>query len=578
MTDQVRPSRRRRRVVALLGVVAVAWLGAAAFSAVSAVRDVRAGQRLLERARTTETPSELFEGDLARDLRSAHRSLSRASTWLRGPLLAPVRYLPVAGRQLRSLTKLSGAAALISDVGADGVSRARELAARTGEGPERVETLRQVAGLAISSARRLRDLDLGPRHALFGPLARGRNRIAGELEQLRTSLQTGATGAHAIAEWFAGPRRYLVFAANNAEMRAGSGMFLSVGELAIQDGRLSLGSFRPVTEIPLPPGAVPLDGDLANRWGWLAPNQEWRNLMLSPRFDASAALASRMWTALGNQPVDGVLALDPVALSQLMRVTGPVEVDNRRIGADTVVAELLHDQYQRFSTEQRPERQEALGRVAGAVVARLEGGGWSISGLADALVVAARGRHVLAWSARPSEQAGWEAAGVAGQLRDDSLLVSVLNRGGNKLDQHLRVEADLDVQRSPAGSEASLRLVLHNAVPEGEPPYVTGPLPGTDFRPGEYIGIVTVNLPARALNGRIEGVEHLALVGADGPTRVVGTQVRIQPGERRELTVRFRLPSYLEAVRVEPSARVPAIMWSAGPKRWADGAPYTVRW
>ena len=44
-------------------------------------------------------------------------------------------------------------------------------------------------------------------------------------------------------------------------------------------------AFRPTAELALPGDGVPFSGDFADRWGWLHPNREWRNLGLSPQFD-----------------------------------------------------------------------------------------------------------------------------------------------------------------------------------------------------------------------------------------------------------------------------------------------------
>src|SRR5207302_706399 len=82
----------------------------------------------------------------------------------------------------------------------------------------------------------------------------------------------------AVVGLLTGPRTYLVFAANNAEMRAGSGMFLSVGQFITRDGSVRLTGMGTVNDVAIPPGAVPLQGDLAGRWGWLKPQNDWRNL------------------------------------------------------------------------------------------------------------------------------------------------------------------------------------------------------------------------------------------------------------------------------------------------------------
>ena len=95
-----------------------------------------------------------------------------------------------------------------------------------------------------------------------------------------------------LAEFFEGPSDYLLFAANNAQMQNGQGMFLSAGVLHVEDGRMDLGPMESLAQVPdvVPP--VPLDPDLAARWGWLDPNHDLRHLGLSHRFPVTAQTAT----------------------------------------------------------------------------------------------------------------------------------------------------------------------------------------------------------------------------------------------------------------------------------------------
>ena len=491
----------------------------------------------------------------------------------------PVRALPFVGRQLRSLGALARAGATVADAGAIAVSETRTLIDEHEQerGPKSL-LARRLADVADETGDRLRSLELGPRRGLIGPLADARNEFDEKLVTLQTGLRQGAAGARATATLLEGPRRYLLFAANNSEMRAGSGMFLSVGELETDGDRLRLNDMRSVTSVDVPSGSVPLEGDVRDRWGWLAPNEEWRNLMLSPRFDAQAPLAAKMWEATGRPPVDGVLVLDPFALQGLLLATGPVEVDGRRVSADSVVQELLHDQYLRFTADEREERREQLGRIARATFELLDAGRWSIPDLARGLLPAVRGRHLLAWSAHPREQEAWATAGVDGSLGPESLLVAVLNRGGNKLDQFLQVSSDLDVAYSGADTVVTVRLTLANKTPTGEPEYIAGPSPGSGLGEGVYAGIVAVSLPGAAEDGQIDGVPDLAVAGADGPSRVVGSLFQLERDQQRIMVVRFRLPGRKGQLTIEPSARAPAIRWSMGHQQWSDRSPRVASW
>lgn len=572
--------RRAVRLLVVGGVVVGAWAVWLGVDLVLVRGKLEAGRRAVSAAERMAEPADIAEGRPLGDLRQARSRFQEARQRLSRPPWVPVRYLPVIGRQLRSLVALSSAAEEAADAGIDGVLEMNELLDRENRrGAARVTFVRQLAELADRTERRLASIRLGPRLALLPPLAERRNELADRLAGVQSGLRRASVAGSAVADVLAGPRTYLVFGANNAEMRAGSGMFLSVGVLETRDGELRLSEMSPVTEIPIPPGAVAVEGDLADRWGWLKPSEEWRNLMVSPRFDVSAPLAARMWEASKQTRVDGVLALDPVTIEAILRATGPVAVEGRQIGADGVIEELTHRQYLRFpSAEERPERRELLAKLATSLFTALDEGRAGLGSLAGGLARAARGRHLLVWSAVPADQAAWETAQITGSLNEDSLLLGLLNRAGNKLDRFVQISAELTLQPSGNNTVGTLEVTVQNRAPVGEPSYVIGPHWQTNLKEGEYVGILTVNLPGRACDNRIEGVDHLAVSGADGPTRVIGSEVRLVRGESRTLRVRFRLPGRHGNLTVEPTARVPSVEWKSGRIPWKDAEKQHLAW
>jgi hypothetical protein len=574
-----RPSWPPRRPLAVVGVLLLGWALFVGWTLLWGSLDLRAGKRAIEDARAKSSAADLIEARPAADLEEADRRLRSAHRRLASPALAPVRLLPVVGRQLRSLAILSGSAATVADAGAAGVTRARDITERvTDGGVDEAAVARELADVAADTLDRVEGLDLGPQRGLFGPIARARAEMSEKLASIRIGLRRSAAGARALAALLGGPRRYLMLAANNSEMRAGSGMFLQLGELETGDGALRLVNVDSVSAYEVPPGSVPLEADLRDRWGWLHPNDDWRQLMLSPRFDVQAPLAAQMWAATGRPHVDGVLVLDPVAFSGILRATGPVEVDGRTVSANEVVQELLHEQYLRYPDDDADRRREGLGQLARAAFGALERGKWSVADLARGLLPVVDGRHVLAWSTRPEEQADWVTAGVDGALGTESLLVAFSNRGANKLDYFQRVRSELGVETAGDASLVTLRVTVHNTVPTGEPRYVAGDNENTGAGEGGYLGIFSVNVPGAARNVRIEGVDQLAVAGPDGPTQVVGFQLVVPRDETRTIVVRFQLPGPAGTLRVEPSARVPGLEWTTAGERWTDSAPKLVRW
>lgn len=534
------------------------------------------GRDSVQRARGQLDAEAIADGRPLPDLRKARNSFRTADAAVGNPLVLPLKLLPVLGRQLRSVDVLAGAAAEVTDAAVEALDRTSEIVDDTGGGgPARLEQVETLEEVVTTAFRRVEAVDdLGPRVGLVGPLADARNELAEELIEAQESLRDASAGATAAVRLLAGPRRYLVVAANNAEMRAGSGMWLTGGVLTTGGGRLDLGEVEPLYELAdTEDGQVPIeDRDLRERWGARHPEGDWRTLMFSPRLPASAELGVEMWRASGQEPVDGVLVLDPVALAGVVRATGPVEVQGRRISGDEVVDEMLKEQYARYTTDAEvPDRRNELSEVARAAFSALDAGDWSPSILAAELSRAVSGRHLMAWSTDPVEQRGWEAAGMAGALRPDSLLVSVVNRGGNKLDPYLRSDAELRTEPDGDGVEVSVRLRFTNEAPATLPSYVAGERSSLR-EPGDYIGLVTVNVPGAARDVRIVEGEFDPVRGPDGPTFVVAADLRLARGEAGELEVRFRLPGDDPSLTVEPSARVPAVTWRHKRDLWQDSS------
>ncbi|MDQ3980199.1 MAG: DUF4012 domain-containing protein, partial [Actinomycetota bacterium] len=362
----VRPPSRRRFVWLVFGV----WLVCCLVQLALAYGAARQGTRDAQGARRSINSTGFHKSQAEVQMEQARHSLQRAHRHASSPLLAPLRVVPVVGRQLRSFTELTDAAARVAGVASvtaeavDGIARnARPT------GPERIATLRVLADRAVRAEAALGQVRLGPRNGLVEPLRYYRSVLERELASARGTLRTAAEGLGGVASVLEGPRRYLLLAANNAEMRAGSGMFLSIGTMQTSGGFVTVAPLRPSGELTLPEPGVSVEGELGELWGWLQPGREWRNLATTPRFDVTAPLAAKMWATLTGEQVDGVLALDVPFLAEILGATGPVTVGDGVVSATTVVDDLLRQQYEGLDIhDAQAGRRERLGAIATAVV------------------------------------------------------------------------------------------------------------------------------------------------------------------------------------------------------------------
>jgi hypothetical protein len=538
----------------------------------SAAGEARTAKQELEAARDRFTADELIEGEGLAALAQAQARFARAESRVGALPLAPVRVLPIIGRQVRSLHSLTGAGADILSVAVDAAGEVEDLREGQADPGERVAAVERLHATVVRSGAQLQSVSLGPDEALLGPLADARSTLAEELDEALGSLERAEAVTGALVDVLDGSR-FLVLAANNAEMQNGWGMPLSAGVLEVVDGDLNLERMEPTSDLLLPRDAVPLTGDLAAAWGFLRPTEDLRNIAVTASFDEAAPVAARMWEALGRGPVDGVLVLDPLALQAILRSTGPVDAGGV-VGADEVVPLVLHDAYvmQALDPSGVDTRRERQSEIAVAAVAAATAPGTDLVDLARNLGEAAENRHVMLWSSDPGQQAAWIAAGVDGALEESSLLIGAANRAGNKVDWFLDMGADLRTAAVPGGTEVTVEIDLVNRTPDGEPQYVAGPFGDGDgplLAAGDWRGFLTAHIPGAATDVRIDDLV-VVVDGRSGPTRIVSAVTLVPKGETRTHVVRFTMPPGASVLTVEPSARVNPISWVAGSEAWRD--------
>lgn len=588
MTEDHRRSRRPL-VLGLIALVLVVWLVAVAIQLSAVANEVADGAAHIETARggtedlmslvgaiSSNTDDETV--DAGTQLASAVDDFAAARSSMDSPVLAPIKVLPVLGRQMRATTLLLDAAVQVGTDTATAIDQLQEIAGEPAATPEdRVDAVRASQEVLDHLSKAIADPAVGSGRALIGPVRDAHERFVDQLTQTRATVDSATISLAGVGNLLQGPSTYLVLAANNAEMRSGSGMYLQVGTVTITDGAFQLSDFVPAQELFLDQPGSTLDPEMAARWGSLVPNQEWRNLNLSPRFDESARMATEMWAASGRGAVDGVMAIDVVALQRLLTLTGPVEVTtssgSTTFDADNVRNQLLRKQYQDF--DDRGERRDLLGDVARSVFDAFNQRPIPAAQLVGLIDQNGAERHLLLWSDDPTQEAAWQELGVSGVLPADAVMLSLINRGGTKLDPYMELHATMTATEDRDHRRVTVTVDLDNTAPDGLPRYVQGPYDGIEAVAGEYIGILSLTVPAAATQPTTSA-DGFAVVGDDGPTRVIGANVAVPRGEQRQVTISFDLPDDWDTVQVTSGARVPATRWTAGTLNWTERRPRTV--
>lgn len=257
-----------------------------------------------------------------------------------------------------------------------------------------------------------------------------------------------------------GPRTILVLFQNPAELRATGGMPGAFIVIQAEDGTLRLvdegtasSAIRsfPTSVLPLTDEQLGLYTDKMGRYP--------ANVNLTPHFPTAAALAAEMYYRRSGATVDIVVATDPIALSYLLGVTGPVTVPSGpTLTADNAVRVLLSEIY--ATMDARTQDRYFLD-VARAVFDKLTHGVADPSAFLAALSRASGERRLLVWSTHQREQEVLAETVLAGSLPEDDpgtpTIGIYFNDGtGAKLDYYLTGSA----QVTPGGCYPDGRRVL----------------------------------------------------------------------------------------------------------------------
>lgn len=180
--------------------------------------------------------------------------------------------------------------------------------------------------------------------------------------------------------------------------------------------------------------------------------------------------------------VDGVIAMDPVALGYILGATGPVVLpDGETVTKDNAVELTESTVYVRYPGEQdQAARKKFLQGLAAEVVKQVMGKVKSPRALLDALGRAVSERRISVWSSSQEQQALLEQTPLAHTIPDDPAPyaeIVINNLGGNKLDYYLdrRIEYAADgCYGDTRKSTVTVRLKNTVSNPDSLPDYVTG--------------------------------------------------------------------------------------------------------
>ena len=357
-----------------------------------------------------------------------------------------------------------------------------------------------------------------------------------------------------------GPRSYFMGIQTNADARGTGGLLGGFGILRFDDGKPSVDSLGPNTELFKPFTPFSVNPEFDEEYGFTNPTTDIRNSNQSSHFPYAARIWQSMWEQQSGMKVDGVISIDPIALSYILAATGPVTMpDGETVTKDNVVELTESTVYKRFpdSNEQsQSARKRYLQAIATEVVKKVTVPIESPRKLLDALGRAVSERRISVWSSSPAEQALLEKTPLAHEIPDDPAPyaeVVINNLGGNKMDYYLNREIEYVADGCDGDTRKStVTIRLTNTLKDvtGLPEYVVGrlgffPEIAGDIPPG------TMMTSVRLLTTK--GTDVLSVLANGKRTRVFGSverghpsfesQIAIPPGKTVELTFRLTEPT-----------------------------------
>ena len=269
-----------------------------------------------------------------------------------------------------------------------------------------------------------------------------------------------------------------------------------------------------------------------------------------------------MWAQQSGINVDGVIAIDPVALSYILGAVGPVTMpDGEVITRDNVVELTESTAYVRFPTDQIA-RKKYLQDIANEVVKKMTGRIESPRKLLDALGKAVSERRIAVWSSSPADQKLLEETPLAHVIPDDPAPyaeVVINNLGGNKMDYYLKEEIEYAADGCDGKTRKSTVTVrLTNTAPATPlPDYVAnsaGILPEVqiDVPNGTMVSsvrlIATKN--AKLVSALANGQRAPVFTGTERGHPSFEVQIALRPGQTGELSFHLSEPTSPGAPRV----------------------------
>lgn len=542
-----RPTIRKRIYGALWGLAAllVVIFAFQAMKATSALRMASTQAGVLQ--------NQVAGGDVDAaqvTLRGLTESTNEARSNTDGPLWDIAAHIPLLGRNFGAVQTVS---AVLDDVATDAlppiVAVAEQVNTNTFSprgGKVDLAALASIepsvskADAALTEAKtRIGDIDAD---SLLTPLGDPVRNVQDKI----TTAQAAASSGHLAAKLLPtmlggeGERRYMLMIQNNAEIRSTGGITGAFAIIKANKGKLEMGKQGTILDFD-PPITKPVVKATAGERAVFASSMytDLRNVNFTPDFPRTGEITAKMVKQGLGEDVDGVVSIDPVALSYLLAGTGPVTLDDGTLLSDVnAVPFLLNGVYVQNSDD--PNRQDDIfASAARKIFDVVKSGSGDPRLVIGGLVQATLENRLTVWSADEDEEREILPTRLSGRLAADAgenpHVGVYLNDGAStKMEYYLEYYSTVAANKCLANDQQQLTsntALTSKAPPNAADLYVAGK--------GGYApkGVMLINVRIYSpYKGAFTRVELDGKAQSISPARhkdrnVVNIPVLIKPGE-----------------------------------------------
>jgi hypothetical protein len=566
-------------IIALLGLLVLLiviglYLGYLALQARSSIEAARDHASNAQRA--------FLDGDTAKAVSEADAAVAEAASAkddAHNPVWTAAALLPWLGDPLQSVQEMTESVdglatdvlaptAALADVINPNSLRTEDNTINTAALAEAQPQLGKIAARAEELEANVADTD----GSWLGNVASAREQLLDQLTESARFISGTNIAAQLLPPMLGqqGERNYFFGFQTPAESRATGGLVGAYGVVSADKGRVNVDNLGANNNLRAPADPVDLGEEFDYNYGYNRPYTDIRNSNISAHFPYAAQIWMSMWEQQSGTKLDGAVAMDPIALSYLLKASGPIKLSNgETITADNVTQVTLATSYEQFGGD-NPARKAYLQEIARRAVSSLTSLHGNTGKVLEALGRGVHERRIMVYSADEGEQELLQKAGLTHEVEETKAPyaeVVVGNLAGNKIDYYLKRTITYSADKCDGDRRKStVEVALANTVQDlSLPPYVIGSLgnPQLQLPNGTNMASVTLYATegANLESVSVDGEPMLYSSGTERGHPFFTGQVRIPAGKTVTLKYSIDEPTTSGAalVPVQPLVDVPEV-------------------